>query len=91
MPNTGTGSTIDVEEGFTHLIECTGRRRTGNGCSHGFLPGFSKIPKDFVNRSFLCGSCAAAKVAVLQSKHSIIVKQPRICERLNVVGSIETV
>ena len=72
-PSTGTDSTDVDEEGSTRLIECTGKGQTGNGCVSWVPTWFlKKIPKGFINRSFLCGFCAAAEVADLQPKQKTL-------------------
>ena len=79
MPTTRTGSQSD-EEGSTHLIECTGKGPDkGKGCQS-WVPTWlpKKILKGFMDRPFLCGFCAAAEVADLQSKLAKITEKPQI-------------
>ena len=41
------------------------------------------ISKGFINRSILCGFCAAAEAAELQSKSSETIQQPQISGELS--------
>ena len=84
MPTTRTGSQSD-EEGSTHLIECTGKGPDkGKGCQS-WVPTWlpKKIHKGFMDRPFLCGFCAAAEVADLQSKLAKIAEKPQISGELS--------
>ena len=84
MPTTRTGSQSD-EEGSTHLIECTGKGPDKwKGCQS-WVPTWlpKKIHKGFMDRPFLCGFCAAAEVADLQSKLAKIAEKPQISGELS--------
>ena len=84
MPTTRTGSQSD-EEGSTHLIECTGKGPDkGKGCQS-WVPTWlpKKIHRGFMDRPFLCGFCAAAEVADLQSKLAKIAEKSQISGELS--------
>ena len=63
-------SSQDEDEGLSHLIECTGKGQNGKGCVAWILFSSQKIPKRFMNPSFLRGFCTVSEVSELREKQS---------------------